>query len=159
MLVGLVLGGCGSGGGGVTDNVSAATKGLTYSLKIAPVGGKRCATASYRTALPDGRPILQSSYSCGPATLAGQPLLIQAKLSRQAMLVDVPPGGCPAVRAGRTLATARSLASSCTSPHPLYRVTILPVSRRLVLIGVAGAPVINFPRHPCRMAICITTLA
>jgi hypothetical protein len=86
-------------------------------------------------------------------------VLIQAASSPQAMLADVPATGCGIVRAGRPHAMPQPLTVQCTLGRPRHRVTILPVARRLVILGVPGAPVINFPRHVCRAPICITPLA
>jgi hypothetical protein len=134
--------------------------GLTYTIRIATAGSQRCTTSTYRSTLPDGRPVLQGSRTCAnAAALPRHPVLVQARSSPQSLLVDVSPTGCGTVRGGSTRATARPLVSRCSTGRPAFRVTVLPALRRLALAGVPGAPVINFPRHHCAMSLCITPLA
>jgi hypothetical protein len=160
-LLGLLLGGCSLGSSGPPpETITLATShGLSYSLKVTTSGKGECATTTYRTSLPDGRPMLQSSHLCGPPALGGHPVLIQAAGSPQAMLADVAATGCGIVRAGRPHAALRPLAVRCTLRKPHHRVAVLPVARRLIITGVPGAPVLNFPRHICRASLCITPLA
>ena len=135
-------------------------RGLSYKLEITTNGAQRCTTATYRSKLPGGQPVLQGSHSCAnAAALPRHPLLVQARTSPQALLIDVSPTGCGLVRGGPTHATARRLSSRCSSGKPCFRVTVLPALRRVALVGVPGAPVINFPRHVCTMGLCITPLA
>jgi hypothetical protein len=160
-VLGLLLGGCGLGSSSpASETITLATgHGLSYTLKVTTSGRAECTTATYRTSLPDGRPMLQGSHLCGPPALPGRPVLIQAASSRQAMLSDVPASGCGIIRAGRPHAALRPLLVRCTRRKPVHRITVLPVARRLVIVGVPGAPVINFPRHVCRVSLCITPLA
>jgi hypothetical protein len=161
----LALGGCGSGSGGSASNLPAETlaigtpHGLNYTLHVTRKGSEQCTMATYRTFLADGRPLLQTTSSCGQPALPGHPFLIQAPSSRQSIVVDISTTGCGRVTGGRTVNALAPLVSHCTTRSPQFRATILPAVRRLLLRGIPGAPVINFPRHPCRLGICITTLA
>jgi hypothetical protein len=161
--LGLALGGCSVAGSGqpAAETITGGTPhGLTYTLRITAAGSQRCTTATYRSALPDGRPVIQGSRTCAnAAALPGHPLLVQARASSQSLLVDVTPDGCGTVRGGSTYASVRPLVSRCGTGRPAYRVTVLPAIRRLALVGVPGAPVINFPRHRCLMSLCLTPLA
>jgi hypothetical protein len=143
------------------ETISGGTpRGLNYTLEITTRGAQRCTTATYRSKLPDGRAVLQGSHTCAnAAALPRHPLLVQARTSPQALLIDVSPTGCGLVRGGPTHATARPLSSRCSSGKPVYRVTLLPALKRVALVGVPGAPVINFPRHICTMGLCLTPLA
>lgn len=156
--LGLGLGGCGDGG---NQTLSAATRhGLSFTLQITDAGtSKACTTSSYRTALPDGRPITQGSHSCGRAILYGHPLLVQAHTSGQSLVVDVPKSGCGKVTARIGRAAPQRLITSCTSGTPTFRVTIIPAASRLVIQGLPGVPALNFPRHICKSGICLTPLA
>jgi hypothetical protein len=160
-----VLGGCGGAAGPRTattppDSLAAKTSGgLSYTLRITTKDGQQCTAATYRAALPDGRPLLQGMNSCGPPARPGHPVLIQASSSRESLVVDVPGRTCGTVRAGRTHATLRPVMTRCTAPRPLFRATILPPVSRLLIAGIPGVPVINFPRHRCRIGLCITPLA
>lgn len=158
----LVLGGCSAVSSGPTARTltAATSHGLTYELKVTDDGGKQCTTATYRTATPDGRPILQGAHSCGPPALPGHPVLVQARLSRQSIVIDVAASACSTVRVGRTPATLRPAVSRCTAgAETRFRATVLPPARRLLIHGIPGIPVVNFPRHICRMGLCITPLA
>jgi hypothetical protein len=160
LALALLLAGCSVGASNPAPEtlVASTSHGLSYRLVLTVDGDQHCATTTYRSALADGRPILQSSHICGPTPAAGQPMLVQARTSAQSMLVDVAPGGCGVVMAGPTHAVLRPVVSRCSIGRPVYRVTILPSASRLVIVGIAGAPVINFSRHVCRMGLCITSL-
>jgi hypothetical protein len=167
-LLPLALAGCGGGGGGLggggsggpTQTLSASTAhGLSYTLQVSESGKQECTTASYRTAGPKGQPILQGSHLCGPPIQPGHPTLIQSHYSAEAMLADISAGGCGTVRAGPNHTALRPLVSRCTSGSRVFRVTILPKAVHLVIVGVPGAPVVNFPRHQCVRGICVTPLA
>ncbi|HEX3873791.1 MAG TPA: hypothetical protein VHW26_06575 [Solirubrobacteraceae bacterium] len=158
----LALAGC--GGGGSTNPppraLSASTShGLSYTARITVSGKTQCVSTSYRSALATGQPILQGSHLCGPPAQPGHAVLIQAHGSPESLLSDVSAAGCDTVRGGGTHATLRTLVSRCTTGNPRFRVTILPPARRLVIVGVVGVPVLNFPRHICRSGICVTPLA
>ncbi|MEA2356239.1 MAG: hypothetical protein QOD61_2368 [Solirubrobacteraceae bacterium] len=155
------LGGCSIGSGDPpTETLRVATShGLSYSLEITRQGSQQCTTASYRTASATGQPILQGSHLCGPPARSGHPVLVQAHSSPESIVVDVPPTGCGGVRAGRTRAALRPLVVRCTTRDPRFRATIIPPASRIVIVGIPGAPVLNFPRHPCRVGLCITPLA
>ncbi len=164
LALGLVLAACGSGGGSASnlpaETLAAATPhGLSYTMRITMKGSEQCTMATYRTSLADGRPLIQTTSSCGQPALPGHPYLIQAPSSRQAIVVDTSTTGCGRVLAGRTPGALAPLVSHCTTRSPQFRATILPAVRRLYVRGIPGAPVINFPRHPCRLGICITALA
>ena len=158
-----MVGGCSvaTSGSPAPETITGGTpRGLDYTLVITARGAQRCTTATYRSKLPDGRAVLQGSHSCAnAAALPGHPLLVQARSSPQALLIDVSPTGCGVVRGGPTHATARPLSSHCSSGRPVYRITLLPAQKRVAISGVPGAPVINFPRHICAMDLCITPLA
>ncbi len=155
-LVALV--GCGSGSGAPQSSFSTRTPGgLSYALETTVQGKQTCTTTTIRAALPNGQPGANTSHSCGPASI-GHPLLIQAKSSPQSILVDSPTTTCGRVRAGPTHQALRLLTTQCSTGEPLTRATILPAAKRLVLVGIPKVPVINFPRHPCRI-ICVTALA
>lgn len=152
------LGGCGGGSGATSASFSTKTPGgLSYAQATTVQGNKSCTTTTIRAALPNGQPGVNTSHSCGPAS-AGHPLLIQAKSSPESILIDQPTTTCGAVRAGPTHLALRRLTTECSTGEPLTRATILPSANRLVLVGVPKVPVINFPRHPCRV-ICVTALA
>jgi hypothetical protein len=160
-LLVLALAGCSGIGGGGSETLSGQTKhGLSFSLKITDSGSatKECTTSSYRTALPDGRPITQGSHACGRAILYGYPLLVQARTSAESMVVDVPKSGCGKVTGHAGSVAPQPLVARCTSGEPKFRVTIIPAGRRLVIKGIPGAPVLNFPRHVCKTGICLTPL-
>jgi hypothetical protein len=154
------IGGCSLGSGDPPpETLKVATShGLSYSLEIARHGSQQCTTASYRTTSATGQPILQGSHLCGPPARSGHPVLVQAHSSSESIVVDVPATGCGTVRAGRTRATLRPLLVRCSTQKPPFRVTVVPPASRLVIVGIPGAPVINFPRHVCRVGICITPL-
>jgi hypothetical protein len=159
LLAATVLGGCGAGAGSPPRTLSAATsRGLSYTLQVTTSGKQQCVTASYRTALPDGQPILQGSHLCGPPAQPGHAVLVQAHASPESLLTDVSTA-CGAVRGGATHARLRPLVTKCTTGTPRFRVTVLPAITHLVIDGVLGVPVINFPRHRCRTGICITPLS
>jgi hypothetical protein len=90
--------------------------------------------------------------------VTGFPLLIQTATSPQAMLTDVVASGCGVVAAGRPRTALVPLDVQCTRQAPQRRVMVLPIARRLVIRGVAGVPVVNFPRHVCRASLCVTPL-
>jgi hypothetical protein len=167
LALALVLGGCGGSGGsgGSASSLPAETlavatpHGLSYTLHVTRKGSEQCTMATYRTSLTDGRPLIQTTSSCGEPALPGHPFLIQAPSSRLSIVVDISTTGCTRVLGGRTGNALQPLVSHCTSRSPQFRATILPAVRRLLLRGIPGAPVINFPRHPCRLGICITALA
>jgi hypothetical protein len=155
------LAGCSTLGGSsaTTQTLTAATAhGLSYKLLVTTDGQRQCVTASYRTALADGRPILQSSHVCGPPAQAGHPVLIQARTSAQSMVADVSATACSGVRVGPTHAALKPAVTRCAGASPRFRVTILPAGPRIVIVGIHGAPVINFSRHRCRIGICVTPL-
>lgn len=156
VLVG--LGGCGGGSTASQQSFSASTSaGLSYTLETTQSGNQVCATTTIRAALPDGRPGVNTSHACGPAAL-GHPLLIQAKSSPESIVIDAPTAGCGPVRGGPSHAALRPLVMRCSSGRPLTRATILPSTKQLVIVGIPKVPVINFPRHRCRI-ICVTALA
>jgi len=152
------LGGCGGGSAASRSSFSATTPGgLSYTQETTVQGNQTCTTTTIRAALPNGQPGVNTSHSCGPAS-ASHPLLIQAKSSPGSILVDAPARTCGPVRGGPTRAAVRVLKTQCGSGEPPTRATILPPAKRLVLVGIPKVPVINFPRHPCRI-ICVTALA
>jgi hypothetical protein len=52
------------------------------------------------------------------------------------------------------------LVHRCTATGtPTFRVTTIPAVAHIVIVGIPGVPVLNFPRHRCRTGICITPLA
>jgi len=159
LLLVVLLAGCDVGGASSPppQALAATTHALSYTLRVTTSGKQQCTTASYRTALPKGQPILQGSHLCGPLAQPGHAVLVQAHNSAQAMLTDVS-ASCGMVRGGATHKKLGPLVTRCTTSKPAFRVTILPAARRLVIVGVQGVPVINFPRHKCRMGICITPL-
>ena len=154
------LAGCSLGSGHPPpETLTAATShGLSYSLQITRQGSEQCATASYRTASSTGQPILQGSHLCGPPARSGHPVLVQAHSSPESIVVDVPPTGCAGVRAGRTRAALRPLVVRCTTREPLFRATTDEEVDRKLTEMKAPFTVINFPRHVCRVGICITPL-
>lgn len=159
MLTVLVAGCGGAGSSALPTTLTVATQhGLSYTLTVSGSGKTACTTQTYRTSLPAGQPVLQSSHLCGQGIVFGYPLLVQSQMSTQSILVDVPGSTC-----GKVLATARRaalapLASHCSATTPAFRVTVLPAVRRLVVHGITGIPVINFPRHVCKKPLCINTL-
>jgi hypothetical protein len=167
-LLGLALLLAGCTGGGTTparqpQSLSATTAhgSLRYTLAVTYRGGQQCLTATYVTAAPNALPTRTTLRRCDKPATTGHPVLIQAHASAESLVVDVPPGnvcGGP-VLGGRTAATLRPLAGHCSTPAPAFRVTVLPAARRLVLSGIPGAPVVNFPRHPCTVGVCVTPLA
>lgn len=165
-LLGLaVLAGCGAGKTPAEhpESLSATTAGgsLRYTLAVTYRGGQECMTATYATAAPNAPPTRTTLRRCGKPATTGHPVLIQAHTSPESLVVDVPPGRVCGGRVlgGPTAATLRPLAGHCSTPAPAFRVTVLPAARRLVLRGIPGAPVINFPRHPCTVGVCVTPLA
>jgi hypothetical protein len=130
---------------------------LSYSQETTVQGKQTCTTTTVRAALPNGRSGANTLHSCGPASV-GHPLLIQAKSSPESILVDAPTTSCGSVRGGPTHGALHALKTQCSTDQPLTRATILPSVAHIVLVGVPKVPVINFPRHPCRI-ICVTALA
>jgi hypothetical protein len=166
LLVALTLAGCGSGasgpgatagGGRPTGSLTIATKGLGYRLEITTKAGQQCTTATYQTRTQDGRTLIQTLHSCGSPSGPGHPVLLQARSSPRAMLLDVPRGGCATVRAGLTPTSLRPVPTRCSAPTPDFRVAVLPAASRLVVSGVPGATVIRFPRS-CPVGICIRSV-
>jgi hypothetical protein len=161
----LALAGCGSGASTPpTETLTAATpQGLSYALTVTASGKQQCLTTTYRIGVPGHAPVIQGSHLCGPVAEPGHPVLIQAQRSPESMIADVSASGCGAVRAGSKHADLVAVLSRCTpgaAGKAEFRVTILPAARRLVIVGIPGAPVINFvPRHVCRRAICLTALS
>lgn len=163
LVSGLVLAGC---GGTATQSpappsVSLAahtSHGLSYSVRITGTGSRQCATATYSSPLPGGRPIVDTSHSCGQPSATGAPVLIQSHTSQQSLITDITTGRCGVVKAGLPGSKLHPLVTRCTRTSPVYRVTILPKAQRLRIAGIRGAPVINFPRHVCSSGICITPL-
>jgi hypothetical protein len=154
----VALGGCGSGSVTTRSNFTATTPGgLSYAQETTVQGKQSCTTTTIRAALPNGQPGVNTSHSCGPASI-GHPLLVQAKSSPESILVDSPTTTCGLVRAGPTHQALHAIRTQCSTGQPLTRATILPSAKRVVLVGVPKVPVINFPRHPCRI-ICVTALA
>lgn len=134
------------------------THGLSYSLQITGTGSRQCETATYSSPLANGRPIVDTSHSCGQPSATGAPVLIQSHTSQQSLITDITTHACGIVRAGPQRISLRPLVSRCTKTSPVYRVTVLPKARRLRISGIHGVPVINFPRHMCSSGICITPL-
>ncbi len=155
----VALGGCGSGGGaGASETLTVATsRGLTYTLNISASAKQQCTTTDVRASLAGGRTVHSSSHTCGPPIPGGHPLLIQARSSPESLVVDVPVTGCGTVRGGPSHAALHPLRTRCSERRPRFRVTIVPAEPVVVLVGVPGAPVINFARHRCRI-ICISAL-
>lgn len=153
------LAGCGSSGStGTHASFSAKTStGLSYVLETTVQGKRECASTTIRAALPNGKPGLETSRACGLAPVE-HPLLIQAKSSSQSILIDAPAKKCTVVRGGPSHAALRPLVTTCSTAGPLTRATILPATAHLVIVGVTKVPVVNFPRHRCRI-ICVTALA
>jgi hypothetical protein len=160
-LLSAALAGCGSSAiDKLPERITAATShGLRYTLLISYEGGKQCTTATYAATPPRSAPIRQTSRRCDKPAVSGHPTLIQAHGSAESLVVDVPADGCGRVRAGPRTGALHRLSSHCTTPTPDFRVTVLPAARRLVIEGIPGAPAVNFPRHLCRVGICITRLA
>jgi hypothetical protein len=139
---------------------AATTRGLSYTLTVTSSGKDQCMTASYRSEQANGQLVTEGSHVCGAAAEAGHPVLIQAHASPESMVTDVSARGCRSVEAGPTHAMLRPVVTHCTAGATVFRVTILPKTRRqLVIVGIPGAPVINFPRHVCKRGICVTPLA
>jgi hypothetical protein len=160
VLLAVVLAGCGGTSAGRQPSVAVSAKtshGLSYSLRITGTGSEQCATSTYSSPLANGRPIVDTAHSCGVPS-PGHPVLIQAHTSAESLVTDVTAGSCGRVRAGSRATRLRPVVTHCTTGEPVYRVTILPQAKRLVIAGIPGAPVVNFPRHICSTGICITPL-
>jgi hypothetical protein len=158
LLVALVIGGCAGGASSSPpQDLAATTHGLSYKLEVTTSGNEQCTTASYRSALPTGQPILQGSHLCESPADPGHAVLVQARGSAESMVTDVS-ATCGTVRGGVRRTTLRPLVTRCTTGRPAFRVTILPAARRLFIVGIPKLPVINFPRHRCKTGICITPL-
>jgi hypothetical protein len=160
LAAGSFVTGCGGSGGAVAPRTLAASTShdLSYTLRVTQVGKQQCVTASYRTALPKGQPILQGSHLCGPAAQPGHVVLVQAHASPESLLTDVATS-CTPVTGGSSHHALHRLVSRCTTGKPVFRVITLPALSRVVIVGVPRVPVINFSRHRCRTGICITPLA
>jgi hypothetical protein len=160
----LALSACG-GGSAATRTVTLSDTtggGLSYALHVTETGKQQCVTASYEMVVASHPPVVQGSHLCGPAAQPGHPILVQAQGSAESLLADVSATGCGAVRGGSTSTALQPLVSRCSpsgSGKTEFRATILPKARRLYLSGVAGVPVINFPRHVCHRGVCVTPLA
>jgi hypothetical protein len=166
LLAALTLTGCGSGasgpgaaarGGRLTGRLAIATKGLGYRLEITTKAGQQCTTTTYQTRSQDGRSLIQTLHSCSLPSGPGHPVLLQTRNSPRALLLDVPRGGCPTVRAGLSPTSLRPVPTRCSTPKPDFRVAVLPAASRLVIGGVPGATVIRFPRS-CPVGICIRSV-
>jgi hypothetical protein len=155
---------CGSGTAKPTPvTLSVSTgHGLSYAVQAVQTGTQQCVTATYKMSVAKRTPVVQGSHLCGAPAGPGHPILVQAHGSSESIVADVSATGCGAVHGGSTHASLHLLVSRCSasaSGRDLFRATILPGGRRLVLVGVPGAPVINFPRHVCRRGVCVTPLA
>lgn len=88
----LTVAGCGSGTTATTSReafTAQTSTGLSYVLETTVQGTKQCTSTTIRAALPNGKPGIETSSSCGAAGVA-HPLLVQAKSSSESILVDSP---------------------------------------------------------------------
>lgn len=156
VLLAAAVGGCGSST--TTSSVSTVTRsGLHYSVNLTVKDGQACVMQTYAGTGAKRRPLHQTSRYCGPSGQAAPPMLIQVAQPAAVLILDRP-ASCAPVQVGRGQGPLTPANATCSATAPHVRVTILPLGRTLVVMGIPGVRTIPLSRFACAF-LCTRQLA